>query len=230
MIKQLNSILWKEFKNIKRNMKIQMISYTGITVLFCIILFAKSLLLGKEINPTIINNFIQYSLIIIGYMSFLSNIKFWQEKSLKTLESLFATPIPLKILILGKVLAPTIFSVICIGIYYIIFGLLMAFILAINSFNILNLLFPLIISILFNILFGIINAYGMWCASAALAKLLQLISLGLYLLSIIPVFMITAKNNISDFNFAYFFIILSILSIYCLVRCNKEKAITTLYE
>lgn len=123
MAKYLNAILWKEFKSIKDNFISKLIPQIGMSIILTIMFVVKIKLLNTNINATTAKNFLMYMLIVVGYISFISNLKFWQEKSFKTIESLLATPIPIKLIILGKVLAPTIISIIIILIHYILYSI-----------------------------------------------------------------------------------------------------------
>lgn len=230
MIKYISAIMWKEFKTIKYNFMTKLISQLGISVFATIIFIAKIIMHDATDNTDISKNFLIYILVIIGYVSFISNLRFWQEKSLKTIESLLATPISIKLIIFSKVLAPTLLSSLMILIHYFIYGLFLLIFFKVNLFSIYTLAVPFFISFAFNILYGIINGYGMWCANLTIAKFLQLLSVGIYLTSIFSIFTISSEISILSGSIKYVLIIIAILSEYCLLFTTKEKAITTLQD
>lgn len=230
MAKYLNAILWKEFKSIKDTFISKLIPQIGMSIILTIMFVVKIKLLNTNINATTAKNFLMYMLIVVGYISFISNLKFWQEKSFKTIESLLATPIPIKLIILGKVLAPTIISIIIILIHYILYSIGFYIFLKINTFSFSVFLIPILFSITFCFCYGFINGYCMWCGSISMAKILQFFSIAIYLTSIFSILTINSNTEILNSKIKYVFILLIILGFYSLLFTSKEKAITTIQD
>ncbi|MBV4431674.1 hypothetical protein KM803_10060 [Clostridium tyrobutyricum] len=230
MIKYLNALLWKEFKLIKQNVVSKFISQLSINIILIAILILRVKISKLPMNIDTIINITTYVLIITGYISFISNLKFWQEKSFKTIESLLATPIPIYIVVISKILAPIIFSIIVILINYSIYEVFFALFFKYNIFRISSLLIAIALSSFFDYCYGIITAYSMWCASIGVAKILQYLSIGIYLSSIFSIFFVPSNINLLNSNIKYAFILLVIVSFYCFIFINKEKCITSLQD
>lgn len=145
------------------------------------------------------------------------------------LEILFTLPSKMYSIILGKMILPIVMSVIISIIFYVVSSITGVIMFDANIFSIISLLKVLTISIVFQICYSVINCYAMWCASMAYAKVIQYISVALYLGSVFTMFIV--PTNFELYNWIGTWIILLIIGVYaiiCYFRIDKEKAINTL--
>ena len=95
--------------------------------------------------------------------------------------------------------------------------------------SIVMLLQIVLISLLFEIIYSIINCYAMWCASLAYAKFIQMVSVILYLGSVFSIMLTPVKLNLFNSpGVLGVIIIMSVYSLRCLKKITKEGAINTL--
>ena len=223
----MNVILWKEFVLLKKKKTSTIFMMIGTTFIICLFIMVKL----KSDGFNMINYFsnINYASIMLAYIFYISFLKFWHEKAMNTLEVLFMLPTNLINIIIGKMLLPMIIALSYTIIFFSMASIIYFLITGVFIFNIYNLLQIIFISFLFQFFYGIINCYAMWCASLTYAKVIQIISIILYLGSIFSLLIIPAK--VSFFNSIGIWITIFILVLYaliCFLRIDREKAINTL--
>lgn len=74
----VKAILWKEIKSFQKNIKSKFMMTIGTILFLYALLFVK--LKTKELSIEIYENNITYMTVIIGYLIFISNLRFWYEK------------------------------------------------------------------------------------------------------------------------------------------------------
>lgn len=124
------------------------------------------------------------------------------------------------------------------NIAYLIFGNVLLIIFFVISsviffqFSISNLLIAIIVYILLAFPYGLINGSGMWYLKSGVAKVLQLISMGIIFSSIGIIWKVKDVNTIEYFLplFLVFDGLLWIISIILFFKADKEKAITSISE
>lgn len=223
----IKAMLWKEYKSFKKNI----ISKTVTTLGTMIFIYLLSYIRLKTTNFSIevFQNNINYMTVILGYLIFVSNLRFWYEKNMNMLEILFIMPTKIYVIIIGKLLLPMLLSVITMVTFYIISTCIGFTIFQNNIFSIVTLSQIIMLSVIFEIFYSIINCYAMRCASLTYAKIIQFISVVLYMGSVFTVFAIPA--NFSLYSSMGTWIIMSLLGIYaiiCYFLIDKEKAMSTL--
>lgn len=225
------AIIYKEFLSIKNSIKGLIFNLIVLYTILMISVLTKSKSLlnsTNELNSYVLNNFSIYILIFLGFLATTYTLKFWQEKSNKTLEVLLSTPISARIALFSKVLASEIFSILVIIIGNLFTQIFFYFKFGKITFSITSLLIVIMISALLNISYGIINGYCMWCASTSIAKISQLAT---YVIMIGGITGIITGINQSGFSkntiitLISSIVILSIGSVYCLILTNKEKIV-----
>lgn len=225
MIKHINTIIFKEYIAFKKNWIFKLLNILGISF-FLSIFFVLRVKLLENSNPVPIG---LYILIIIAYNSFMQNLKLWQEKANKNLESILATSIPIKSFLIGKILFPLIVSIILILFNYIIMNVLSYLLLGQILLNFKILIYAVYISSIFNLCYGIITGYYMWCGSMLQAKFMQYITLLIYAGSLINTFIYKPDSiNLKVINITLLFFIF-ISSIF-LLKINKERTILNLLD
>jgi len=223
----IKALLWKEFKSLVKNIKSKVVMSIGTMVFIYLLLFVR--LQTSDFSISVYQYNINYMTVILGYLMFISNLRFWYEKNMNMLETLFIMPTKLYVIIIGKMLLPILLSVsLSVAFYFLSTGIgWMVFKSSIFSFT--TLFQILLISIVFQIFYSIINCYAMWCASLAYAKVIQFISVMLYMGSVFTMFVI--PTNFSLYNSLGTWIIMAMIGVYaviCYSRINKEKAMNTL--
>ena len=122
-----------------------------------------------------------------------------------------------------------IMSIMSLVTFYIISSFIGFIIFEINIFSIGVLSQIILLSFVFEIFYSIINCYAMWCASLTYTKVIQFISMMLYMGSVFTIFAIPSNFNL--YSSMGTWIVMSLLGIYatiCYFRINKEKAMNTL--
>lgn len=225
MFKHIGAIVNREYLVYKSTSLMRSINILVLILLIsCITVLRLKIFKGLNVDQLSL-----YALTVIGFIIFIQNLKFWQEKHYKTLESVLATNISIKIFLLSKMIFPLILSIISIFIDYLVINIGVNF-LGVQSFIGLDILvYGIFISSVFNVCYGIINGYCMWCASMNIAKLMQFITVGIYSLGLINALLYSPKNlNLDLIN--YILIGLIIISGILLLKLDKEKAILSLLD
>lgn len=193
-----------------------------------------NMLLNEELKNLIplINGSTSYIAILLSYISFITTLKFWQEKNTGAIDSLFSLPISIRNVLIAKVIFSLLVSIICFIITYII--TLVVYTVKFNTIACLSVSFitsfiiSFVISLIFNFLYGIINGFCMWQLSVGIAKFFQSITYIIFLGAIIGINNCITTNGI-NMNVIYALcatlIILVIEASYALILINKEKII-----
>lgn len=224
----VKALLWKEYKSLTKNIVSKTVMIIGTIILIYLLLYIRLRITDFSIDAYQYN--ISYMTVILGYLVFVSNLRFWYEKNMNMLEILFIMPTKIYVIIIGKMLLPMFMSVIMSISFYIISTCIGFIIFQSSIFSIATISQILLLSVVFEIFYSIINCYAMWCASLSYAKIIQFISVMLYMGSVFTVFAIPTNFNL--YNYTGTWIIMSLLGIYaiiCYFRINKEKAMSTLY-
>lgn len=233
-MKAFKAIMWKEYMQIKQRRKAIMVNSASTAVFVCFLGAIR--LLGFKSSgtdtPENITNVVLYVAIMCTYMALLSLIRFWQEKSNKTIEMLLAVPMNVVPVITAKLVVPVVIACIIGCIDTIVMSIVT--VILYQSLQI-NLFYVIGIQLMFGILIGIpysfINAYSMWCMDITYSKLVQGISTFAY--GGIPIVMFTSKNNdllLLPKMILLCFVILSLIAGYMLLRIDKEKIVIRFLE
>lgn len=224
----IKALLWKEYRSLIKNIMSKIVMTIGTIMFIYLMLYIR--LKTTDFSIGVYQYNINYMTVILGYLVFISNLRFWYEKNMNMLEVLFIMPTKIYVIIVGKMLLPIFMSFI-VSVSFYIMSTCIGFIIFQNSiFSIATISQILLLSIIFEVFYSIINCYAMWCASLAYAKVIQFISVVLYMGSVFTVFVIPTNFNL--YNSVGTWIIMSLLGIYaiiCYFRINKEKALNTLY-
>ncbi len=225
MVKYIKAIIFKEFTVFKKKLVFNLFNLLGLSIFFSVIYIVR-VMAFKNLNPEPIG---LYLLIMIGYISFVQNLKFWQEKLNNSLERILATDIPIKIFLIGKLIFPLMISIILIVINYLSIKILSYLLFNQILLNFRILLYAMYISLLFNFCFGVINGYSMWCGSMLQAKVMQIITVLIYSGSLISTFIYNPDRlDLKVINtFLGFFIVISFIFF---IKINKEKTVLNLLE
>lgn len=228
------AIMWKEFMQIKQRKK-AIITNSVFTAIFVLFLGAIRLLGFRSTGtdtPEIITNIVLYIAIVCTYMSLLSLIRFWQEKSNKTIEMLIVAPISVVPIVFAKFIVPVIIS--CIIGFMDTSAMIVVTVILYQEVKI-NLLYVFGIQLMFGLLIGIpysiINAYSMWCMDITYSKLVQGISTFAYGGILIVMFV---SNSSSVFFLPKVILLcfgtLSLIATYMLLRFDKEEIVIRFLE
>jgi hypothetical protein len=223
----IKALLWKEFKSLTKNIKSKVVMGIGTILFIYLLLFVR--LHTSDFSISVYRYNINYMTVILGYLMFISNLRFWYEKNMNMLETLFIMPTKLYVIIIGKMILPILISVSLSVIFYFLSTGIGWIVFKSSIFSFITLFEILLISVVFQIFYSIINCYAMWCASLAYAKVIQFISVMLYMGSVFTMFVI--PTNFSLYNSLGTWIVMSIIGVYaaiCYSRINKEKAMNTL--
>ena len=223
----VKAIFWKELRSLQKNIKSKFVMTVGTILFIFLLLYVKSK--ASHFSPQIYKNNITYMTAIIGYIIYISNLRFWYEKNMGMLEVLFSLPASINLIILGKIILPILMSIIVSIIFYVISLFVGIVMFNIEIFSIVPLMEVLVISTIFQIFYSVINCYAMWCASLAYAKTIQFISVIMYLGSIFTMYIV--PNDFKIYNWIGTWIILIVIGLYaiiCYLKITKERAINTL--
>lgn len=223
----VKAIFWKELRSLQKNIKSKFVMTVGTILFIFLLLYVKSK--ASHFSPQIYKNNITYMTAIIGYIIYISNLRFWYEKNMGMLEVLFSLPASVNLIILGKIILPILMSIIVSIIFYVISFIVGIVMFNIEIFSIVPLMEVLVISTIFQIFYSVINCYAMWCASLAYAKIIQFISVIMYLGSIFTMYIV--PNDFKIYNWIGTWIILMVIGLYaiiCYLKITKERAINTL--
>lgn len=223
----VKAIFWKDLKSLQKNIKSKLIMLIGTILFIYSLLYVKSKI--SHFSIVVYESNVTYMTAIIGYIIYISNLKFWYEKNMGMLEILFTLPSSVYLIILGKMILPILLSIIVSITFYATSSIIGFAIFNVKIFSIISLIEVLIVSTIFQVFYSVINCYAMWCASLAFAKVIQFVSVVLYLGSVFTMYIV--PNNFNLYKWIGTWIILIIIGLYaifCYFRINKEKAIDTL--
>lgn len=229
----IKAIIWKEMKAAQHRKKQIIVNSVCIFIFITLVAVVKLLSLKTTTNITDIMavNMVIYIAVTGTYMGLLALLRFWQEKSNRTIETLLSLPFGVISIMIAKSVVPIILGT-CIG-------LLDAFVATIVMSVLYNKLILSVAMFLVPIVFGIfvgipycfINAYSMWCASITYSKLMQGVSSIAYVVLIAVIFI---NYNISWITILEIICgcagILFILSLYFMYHVNKEKIVLNLLD
>lgn len=223
----VKAIFWKDLKSLQKNIKSKLIMLIGTILFIYSLLYVKSKI--SHFSIVVYESNVTYMTAIIGYIIYISNLKFWYEKNMGMLEILFTLPSSVYLIILGKMILPILLSIIVSITFYATSSIIGFAIFNVKIFSIISLIEVLIVSTIFQVFYSVINCYAIWCASLAFAKVIQFVSVVLYLGSVFTMYIV--PNNFNLYKWIGTWIILIIIGLYaifCYFRINKEKAIDTL--
>ncbi len=223
----IKALLWKEYKSLTKNIMSKIVMTIATMIFMYFLLYIRLKTTDFSIGTYKYN--INYMAVILGYLVFVSNLRFWYEKNMNMLEILFIMPTKIYFIIIGKMLLPMFMSVMMLVSFYMLSTCIAFIIFQSSIFSITTIFQILLLTVVFEIFYSIINCYAMWCASLAYAKIIQFISVVLYMGSVFTVFAIPKNFNL--YNSIGTWIIMSLLGIYaiiCYFHINKEKAMSTL--
>ena len=224
------AVMWKEFRSMRYRIKGLLFSI-GVSLL---LFFFASIMKIYTMKGVFSNNVIAAQQIsiyvsgIIGYMALIYTLRFWEEKSMKTIDTLFSTPLSIRLIMLAKVMASLVFSELAVICAFIFYSIVFKIVYSVNILSLGTIIITLAIPILFNIPFGLINGYTMWCLSVGAAKLIQMISIGIFFGALASIWSGIDKTGISSALISGLLaaaIVLWIVGFYCLLFANKEKTV-----
>ena len=114
----VKAIVWKEYAILCTNKKGLFLMMLGYIAFIGIFIWAKISTKGFQIEEFESN--INYASLTVSYMIFISSLKFWQEKSMQTLEVLFMLPTSIIGIIMAKTIVPICISQISVVSFYLI--------------------------------------------------------------------------------------------------------------
>ena len=114
MTSSVSAIIWKELKSAKHRRKQIIVNSCSIFVFITIVAVAR--LLGIKttvgITDTMAINMVIYISVTGTYMGLLALLRFWQEKSNRTIETLLSLPIGTITIMLSKSVVPILLGII----------------------------------------------------------------------------------------------------------------------
>lgn len=175
MIKEISVVIWKELCAIKQRIKGILISLTFAaflvfsTAMYKILLASRGNIQGGAF----------YVAGVMMFAGFIFTLKLWEERALKTIESLLSTPLSVRSVMIGKITASLLFGIGISLISVILFNIIS------GAWAGLKIPWPKIILIgltpaLFIFPIGLINGYAMWCLSKGSATVCQLLSMAIF--------------------------------------------------
>lgn len=235
MINCIRAIVYKEMCSLKKQIK----SLTFLSMAFlAILLFSSSnkisvyVTCNVDIKPSI-TGALGYITIFLGFVALTLTLRYWNEKSMDTLDTLFALPFSFRKIMIAKVVLPVIIGIMVSFFSYVISALY--FYVQYQTLVIMPFYFVLIliISIILNFTYGIINGFCMWYLSQLAAKIAQILIYAVFLAGIAGIRSFITEKGI-DMNAIYTLIagmvILIIMSVYCMILVSKEKILLNKIE
>lgn len=229
----IKAIIWKEIKSAKHRRK-QIIVNSCSTFVF-ITMIAVIRLLGLkttiDITDTMAINMVIYISVTGTYMGLLALLRFWQEKSNRTIDTLLSLPVGVITIMLSKCVVPILLGIIIGLLDSVAAAVIMSILYNKLILSVSMFLVPVVFGICIGIPYSFINGYSMWCVSLTYSKLMQGVSSIAYV-ALIAV-MLTNYNNqwITILKIICECAgILFILAIYFAYRVNKEKIVLNLLD
>ena len=178
MTSSVSAIIWKELKSAKHRRKQIIVNSCSIFVFITIVAVAR--LLGIKttvgITDTMAINMVIYISVTGTYMGLLALLRFWQEKSNRTIETLLSLPIGTITIMLSKSVVPILLGIIIGLIDAVAAAVIMSILYNKLILSVAMFLAPVIFGIFVGIPYCFINGYSMWCVSLTYSKLMQGIS------------------------------------------------------
>ena len=230
-MKCLKAIAYKERIAVRRNIK----SLLFIIVVFGIILLATSVSKCNtflnagvtDLKPLLMGS-VSYVSMFLSYVAFMSTLKFWQEKSMDALDSLFSLPMSIRQVLTAKVMFSVYIGLLCFVPSYMISTLVFVVAFKAFAFSAVHFLAALVISMIFQFSYGVINGFCMWQLSVGAAKVAQIFTYVIFLGGIISLNRCMTPEGI-QMNVVYMLcsalVLLIVGAVYALVLTNKEKII-----
>lgn len=230
-VQAIKAIAYKEKISVKKSIKSLLI----INVVFICILLATSIKKSSgflDEGVTDVSNLLVgstgYVSIFLSFVTFISTLKFWQEKSMDAIDSLFSLPVSIRKILVGKVAFSMLIGVIGFAVAFITSIIVYAVKFKVFAFSPVAALLMLAISLLLNFSYGIINGFCMWQLSIGKAKIIQGLTYVIFLGGIIGLNGCITADGI-NMNVVYALIAAVILlaagAVYSLILANKEKII-----
>jgi len=228
----MKAIVWKEYMSLRHRAK--KLVFSVLFAVLYLVVFGIIKVIQIQNTPqmqSIIENIILYVCVTTGYLILISLLRFSQEKTQKTLESLLCLPVNPTIILLSKCFAAVLLCVMISFfesiILHIIFILLSGAIFVSLKIIVCN----LFICALLYLTFSIINGYITWCMNATYVKLMS------YITALTFIGLVSSFLYIISFPFYMIFltflgigIILLILAIFFLRKVDKEKIVLNLQD
>lgn len=228
-MREFKAIMWKELMQIQSRQKSVIVNSVCNLILIGMIGMMRLLSLRSSGQDTtgMVTNIVIYVSIMCSYMALLTFLRFWQEKSNKTIETLISMPIGVESIVLAKTLIPVLLACV-IGFIDTSVMFLSVWILYGNIK--ISLIYVIGVQIMFTILVGvpysIINAYAMWCMDLTYSKMVQGGSSFAYIAVLGTMFI----NNNSDLFYLPRVIaivsgVLMAIALVMLIKFDKEKIV-----
>ena len=233
MNRAIIAILWKEYRQIAARKRAVIINAVCMYMFTIVIAITRllSLRANGEDSLNMITCVVIYVSVTGVYMALLSMLRFWQEKSNRTIETLLCLPTSVFYIVLAKTIVPVLISafigifnsVITLSIISVLYGKIMILIP--------GLLLPVFFAIAIGIPYSVINAYSMWCMNLTYSKLMQGISSFAYVALLAILF-----TNLNTEWFAILRIILFgaaflwSITLFLAFRFNTERIILKLLD
>ncbi|SFU59901.1 hypothetical protein SAMN04487886_107014 [Clostridium sp. DSM 8431] len=233
MIDSVKAIIWKEYKSASHRKK-QIIINSICIFIFMTIISSGRLLNVKmttENSEEIAKNMIIYVAVTGTYMGLLAVLRFWQEKSNHTIESLLSLPCGPITVILSKIIVPVVISIM-IG---LLDSILSVIVVSILYKKIIISIGVFVIPVIFGVAVGIpycfINGYSMWCVSITYSKLVQGVSSLAYVAFIAVMFSNSSMLWTEILNVIFIGAVgLTVIALYLALKVKKENIVLNLLD
>lgn len=232
MIRFSNAIIYKEFCAFKRSIK---------SFIFLIIIFGTILLYSTYNkcnafvqNGTVdikkaLNGGIFYIVIFLGFVALTTTLRYWSEKSTYALDTLLSLPYTVKKIMLAKAIFPVIVGLIISSLSYIISITVFFMCYEVWLFSVKKLILFLLISLVFNFSYALINGFCMWCLSTTVSKIVQIFIWIVFLAGIRGIEALLTETGYSIkviIIFAISMVLMIIIAVFGLMLADKESIIT----
>ncbi len=228
-MRAFKAIMWKELMQIQSRQKSVIVNSVCNLILIGMIGMMRLLSLRSSGQDTtgMVTNIVIYVSIMCSYMALLTLLRFWQEKSNKTIETLISMPIGVESIVLAKTLIPVLLA--CVIGFIDTSVMFLAVWILYGNIKI-SLIYVIGVQIMFTILVGapysIINAYAMWCMDLTYSKMVQGGSSFAYIAVLGTMFI----NNNSDLFYLPRVIaivsgVLMAIALVMLIKFDKEKIV-----
>ena len=228
-MKVFKAIMWKELMQIRSRKRAIVVN--SVCNLILIGMIGMIRLFGVrssgEDTTGMVTNIVIYVSTMCSYMALLALLRFWQEKSNKTIETLISMPIGIEYIVFAKTLVPVLLA--C-AIGFIDTFVIFLSVWMLYGYIKISFFYVVGIQIMFLILVGIpyciINAYSMWCMDLTYSKLIQGISSFAYIVVLGTMFI----NNNSEIMYLPQMIVvvagvLILIATVMLFKFDKEKIV-----
>jgi|GEM_PF-2373609 len=233
MNKVISAVIWKEYSILNHRLKSIVIS-TAFTLMFlvsvgCIRIFFS---IKTTDNPKlIIENMMLYIAITSGYMLLVSLLRFWQEKSQKTIETLLSLPTNIQSILVSKCIVPIFFCLLFTVVELIIVHIIFILIFDIAFLSIKAFVCNIIVILILDLPFAIVNGFTMWCMNITYSKMMQVFC-SLFYVGLL--FMFITFANLQFYSILRVILIcgavLWCIATLCLCLMKKEKVVLNLQD